>query len=315
MCKLVERGCYQERYVLVLAIRHFFDKIPTSERGRASSYKLQAAVLRWMAWYLRPSSSARFMHLRLAKGIDVSYLFFRKTRYLQQPIDKYGQIMSDGASPPRSAGRSQASGLRCVLKDMLRAAAAAESADPAAREFAKRLLTSGRERNECDACTICYLYIGFPIDKHAKMNYCCMKMICNGCLLAAELRGLNDTCPFCRTPQSADDASSLAMIQNRADKGDATAISLLAYKYCRGNLGAKDIPRAIELWTEAAELGSGDANYQLGIAYYYGDGVEEDREKGILHWQQAAMKGHELGRYQVGLTVGLQNYRLAVSTG
>ena len=167
----------------------------------------------------------------LAKGIDVSYLFFRKTRYLQQPIDKYGQIMSDGASPPRSAGRSQASGLRCVLKDMLRAAAAAESADPAAREFAKRLLTSGRERNECDACTICYLYIGFPIDKHAKMNYCCMKMICNGCLLAAELRGSNDTCPFCRTPQSADDASSLAMIQNRADKGDATAISLLAYKY------------------------------------------------------------------------------------
>ena len=72
-------------------------------------------------------------------------------------------------------------------------------------------------------------------------------------------RGLLDIYPFCRTPFAGDDAFTLAMVQKRADKGDAGAIKVLGDNYFHthyhGDLGlTKDVPRAIELWTEAAEL-------------------------------------------------------------
>ncbi|EJK70105.1 hypothetical protein THAOC_08564 [Thalassiosira oceanica] len=70
----------------------------------------------------------------------------------------------------------------------------------------------------------------------------------------------------------------------------------------RNPLGlAKDFSRAIELYTEAAELGSLDAHFRLGHTYYYGDGIEEDEPRGIHHWQEAAMKGHVQSRHKLGV--------------
>ena len=66
------------------------------------------------------------------------------------------------------------------------------------------------------------------------------------------------------------------------------------------------------MWTEAAELGSIDAHFKLGISYYPGDGVEEDKSRGIHHWQQAAMKGHVLSRYNLGAVEATNgNYEIA----
>ncbi|EJK66574.1 hypothetical protein THAOC_12500 [Thalassiosira oceanica] len=188
----------------------------------------------------------------------------------------------------------------------------AEAVTEAAR-FSERLLSEGHERAERDRCPICFLFVGLPIQKHSKMNACCMKRVCNGCALAAKLRGLRG-CEFCRTPRPADGASQLAMVQKRVDKGDAVAIKTLGSKHYHGKLGlAKDVPRAIELWTEAAELGSLDAQYMLGHIYFNGDGVEEDKPRGICHWQQAAMKGHVTGRHFLGIAEEFnENYELAV---
>ncbi|EJK74175.1 hypothetical protein THAOC_04162 [Thalassiosira oceanica] len=136
---------------------------------------------------------------------------------------------------------------------------------------------------------------------HSTRNACCMKRVCNGCRLAARRRGLRG-CPFCRTPFPADGASTLAMIQKRVEKRDADAVTLLGHKYHKGRLGlAKNVTRAMELWTEAAELGSVDAHCELGIVYYTGDVVEEDKPRGIQHWQQAAMKGHVSSRHNLGI--------------
>ena len=174
-----------------------------------------------------------------------------------------------------------------------------EAAATAARN--QRLMTSGFERAEGDACTICFLYVEMPKHEHSKMNACCMKRICNGCALAATQRGIYNRCPFCRTAYPADEASQLAMIQKRVDKGDAEATHFLGRAYYNGNLGlTKDVPRAIELWTEAAELGSLYAHDALGAMYYTGKGVEEDKPRGIHHWQQAAMKGHVESRHNLG---------------
>ncbi|EJK70796.1 hypothetical protein THAOC_07816 [Thalassiosira oceanica] len=193
-------------------------------------------------------------------------------------------------------------------------AAAAAAQD--LQDIAERLMSSGHERAEGDMCSICYLYVGLPVEKNAKTNACCMKMVCNGCLLAAYRRGMYNSCPFCRTPIPADDGdgSELSMVQKRVDKKDAEAISFLGSSYFHGNLGlAKDASRAIELWTEAADLGSIDAHRLLGVLYYTGNGVEEDKPRGFRHWQQAAMKGHALSRHILGdIEYMNENYHLAV---
>ena len=193
-----------------------------------------------------------------------------------------------------------------------------------AARYSERLLNEGHERWEGDRCTICYLYIGLPTGEHSRMNVCCMKRVCKGCVLAAHQRGIFDTCPFCRAPRPEDDASELAMIQNRVDKKDAAAIHHFAQKYFYGRLGLmKDVPRAIQLWTEAAELGSVNAHYNLGVAYYNGNDVEEDKPRGIRHWQVAAMKGHALSRHNLGVfefkkgnrKLAVQHYMISAKMG
>ncbi|EJK54385.1 hypothetical protein THAOC_25992 [Thalassiosira oceanica] len=191
------------------------------------------------------------------------------------------------------------------------AGSAADAESSAERNL--RLMASGHERQEDDRCPICFDLTELPMSKHSKINVCCMKRICNGCDLAARRRGLRG-CPFCRTPHPHDDASALVMVQKRVSKGDSEAIAYLGEPHFRGTLGmAKDVPRAIELWMEAAELGSVYAHYQLGGMYYTGDGVEEDKPRGIHHWQQAAMKGHVQSRNNLGAAEDENgNYELAV---
>ena len=199
-----------------------------------------------------------------------------------------------------------------VAADVARAGSLAESA---ARNLQERLMASGHERPEEDRCPICFDLIELPISKHARVKVCCMKRVCNGCIFAARQRGMNDICPFCRTPVPTDEASMLAMIRKRVGKSDAGAIYFLGQKYFFGERGlAKDVPRAIELWTNATELGSIDAHHELGVTYYTGDGVEEDRPRGIHHYQQAAMRGYARSRHSLGVIEEDEsgNYNLAV---
>ncbi|EJK72978.1 hypothetical protein THAOC_05431 [Thalassiosira oceanica] len=121
-----------------------------------------------------------------------------------------------------------------------------------------------------------------------------------------------------------NDASALAMIQKRVHKGDAAAISHLGHKYYFGQLGlAKDVTRAVELWTEAAELGSVKAHSELGNVFYTGKGVEVDRARGIHHCQQAAMKGHVESRHNLGIVeyengihqVAVQHFTISAKMG
>jgi len=60
----------------------------------------------------------------------------------------------------------------------------------------EQLYSQGHERPEGDFCPICTLPIPIPMDEHSSFNVCCMKMICNGCTVAAAKRGMFD-CAFC----------------------------------------------------------------------------------------------------------------------
>ena len=177
----------------------------------------------------------------------------------------------------------------------------------------EQLYSQGRDRMEEDFCPICTLPISIPMDKHSLFNTCCMKKICRGCDLAAKKLGMFD-CPFCRTRQPDNDADKLAMVQARVQKKDPVAIYHLGGKYVEGGLGLqKDMRRAIELWTEAAELGSVESLYNLGIAYDGGHGVQENRAEAIKLYKKAAMQGHVESRHNLGSDEGAKgNYNRAV---
>ena len=166
----------------------------------------------------------------------------------------------------------------------------------------ERLYSQGHERPEIDFCLICTQPVPTPLAKHACFNSCCMKMVCNGCLYTALKRGMNTTCPFCsRTPRPKGDSESLALIQARVDKNDPEAIKYLGDKYLHEQLGLeKDASRSVELWNEAAELGSVDALYRLGVAYDDGIGVQKDQSRSVLFYEKAAMLGHVDARHTLG---------------
>ena len=138
--------------------------------------------------------------------------------------------------------------------------------------------------------------------------------MCNGCVLAAMKMGMNDKCPFCRSPGHKDDAEALSWIKARVGKKNPEAIKCLGDLYSRGRLGLeKDMSRAVELWTESADLGSADACYGLGQAYHDGRGVEQDVARGVSFYEKAAMLGHAAARHNLGCyECDLGNYDRAV---
>ncbi|EJK45863.1 hypothetical protein THAOC_35500 [Thalassiosira oceanica] len=169
----------------------------------------------------------------------------------------------------------------------------------------EKMYSQGHERPEGDFCPICTLPIPLPMSYHSSFNACCMKRICKGCDLAARKRGMKD-CLFCRTPSPDNDVDKLAMIRARVEKKDPAAIKLLGDLYYHGSLGLqKNMRRAMELWTEAAELGSIEALYHLGDAHFFGgEGVEVNKEKGADFYTKAAMQGHVQSRHNLGCYEG-----------
>ena len=161
------------------------------------------------------------------------------------------------------------------------------------------LMKKGRARSEEDDCPICQLPL--PVDpKQSVFKPCCLKKVCNGCILAAGKRGMWD-CPFCRTPMPEEDSQVIAMIQKRVDAGDPVAIFYLGSQYGIGQYGLeKDVTRAVELYERAAELGVKEAHHNLGVMYHEGKEVEKDTDKAFRHYEVAAMFGDVSARYALG---------------
>jgi len=85
------------------------------------------------------------------------------------------------------------------------------------------------------------------------------------------------------------------------EKKDPAAMEYIGYLYREGELGLKkDMSRAIELWTEAAKLGSAGACYKLGMAYVDGVGVGKDLEGAVRYYEKGAMLGHAGARHNLG---------------
>ena len=61
-----------------------------------------------------------------------------------------------------------------------------------------------------------------------------------------------------------------------------------------------DHDKAFEYWSVVAELGEAVAQYNLALAYKWGNGVEKNEEKEIYYMEEAAIAGMPEARYQLG---------------
>jgi len=62
-----------------------------------------------------------------------------------------------------------------------------------------------------------------------------------------------------------------------------------------------DYGDAFKYFTHATELGDVDAQYNLSVLYYKGEGVEKNAEKEVYHLEEAAIGGHHLARHNLAI--------------
>ena len=75
----------------------------------------------------------------------------------------------------------------------------------------------------------------------------------------------------------------------------------------------KDKEEAVELFRKAAEQGNAFAQWNLGVMYYQGQGVEQDFKEAFKWYQKAADQGEANAQYSLGVIYGMskgveQNY-------
>jgi TPR repeat protein len=83
----------------------------------------------------------------------------------------------------------------------------------------------------------------------------------------------------------------------RVEANDVGAMHALGNYHYHGLGGLQqDQAKAIELWKQAAKLGSSQAHYNLVVDYRHGG----DLKKAKFHYEAAAMAGHEVARNMLG---------------
>ena len=121
---------------------------------------------------------------------------------------------------------------------------------------------------------------------------CCGKSICQGCFYSCLTTG-NENCPFCKAETDKTNEEEIEEILKRVEVNDAGAMCVLGTYYHHGVHGLQqDRTKAMNLWKQAAELGSSNSHFAMGGTY-------DDwgySEKAKFHFEAAAMAGHERAR-------------------
>ena len=168
-----------------------------------------------------------------------------------------------------------------------------------ATELRDELLFKVPESSHFGDCPLCMLPL--PIDMSgSKLNTCCSKLVCYGCLLGNMKREreerLDPLCPFCRSPMSRTSEEDFQQNMRRVEADDPVA--MLQEGVNQRKKG--DDQSAVDYFTKAAALGNAEAHYKLALMYKLGLGVEKDNAKEIHHLEEAAIGGHPQARNYLG---------------
>jgi tetratricopeptide (TPR) repeat protein len=127
---------------------------------------------------------------------------------------------------------------------------------------------------------------------------CCGKSVCKGCIHSFAVSGNGEKCPYCKAVRMGKtDDEKVEEVMKRVAVNDAGAMFILGNYYYRGEHGLlQDREKALELWTQAAKIGSSQAHFHLGNEYRQ----RGDSKKAKFHYEAAAMAGHEATRSNLG---------------
>jgi len=164
-------------------------------------------------------------------------------------------------------------------------------------------------RNE--DCSICLVELP---EGAVQYQACCGSTICGGCMHSVNVEANKTSpwakvkgpslCPFCRKPTASSGEETVRRLRIRMSRSDPTAISILGSFYAQGHgVEKRNVPKAIELWKQAAKLGSIDAYAYLGDAY----NLQFDNRRGVRqgerdwkisaqYYESAAKGGHVQAR-------------------
>jgi TPR repeat protein len=78
--------------------------------------------------------------------------------------------------------------------------------------------------------------------------------------------------------------------------GDVQAKYLLGTWLCEGRGGARNFERGVALQVEAAAAGHPRANYNIGVYYLEGEGVDTDLAAAAVWFQKASALGEQTAR-------------------
>jgi TPR repeat protein len=121
---------------------------------------------------------------------------------------------------------------------------------------------------------------------------------------------LNESTPFDQinwdelstTPPVLSPDEAIAKLQKEAKSGNADAQYNLGIMYYIGEGGvSKDYIKAHEWWKKAAGQGNADAQYTIGKCYENGEGVTKDDFKAFKWWQKAAEQGNAQAQENIAM--------------
>lgn len=105
----------------------------------------------------------------------------------------------------------------------------------------------------------------------------------------------------CAAYERGDYRSALDHWQPLAEQGDVKSQYNLGLMYARGHGLNQDDAQAVRWWREAARRGDPEAQYNLGLMYAEGRGVEQDEAQACQWWEDAAKQGEALAQYNLAL--------------
>ena len=98
-----------------------------------------------------------------------------------------------------------------------------------------------------------------------------------------------------------DEKLAIVWYQKAAEQNYPAAQYNLGIQYLKGNGVEKDIAKAIPWYTRAAERGSADAQFNLAVCYDIGEGVSPDIETAVKFYKKSADQDNMNAQYNLGV--------------
>ena len=96
------------------------------------------------------------------------------------------------------------------------------------------------------------------------------------------------------------EAEEVSRLCKAAEEGNAQAQYDLGVCYYWGRGAEQDLAKAAEYFRKAAEQDLSEAQYHLGWCYHHGEGVAEDEAEALKLWHKAAEQGYAEAQCRLG---------------